>query len=309
MPTKILYTLTLLGLLLPLNSLFAQSDLASSLTNECTSPKSGWIWCDDFESDRSADYFEGATDRQALKGVNGSTGAAFHYSAGVSDAGSIRVAFGKTPSAYLRPVDSGVTKYREVYWRIYLFVPSTWQGAGADKLSRAMVLSASDWSQAMIAHVWSGKDQTSEANLLVIDPASGTDTNGTLITSGYNDFQNLRWLGKLASSTPIFSSNNLGKWQCIEAHVKLNDAGTSNGIFQLTINGALEAEHTSLNWVGNYSDYGINAIFFENYWNNTSPVNQTRYFDNLVISTQPIGCGTSNIVRPLAPTNFSATVN
>ena len=37
--------------------------------------------------------------------------------------------------------------------------------------------------------------------------------------------------------------------------------------------------------------YGINAVFFENYCNNGSPVTQTHYFDNLVISTKPIGCG------------------
>src|SRR5690348_7617144 len=26
--------------------------------NECASPQSGWIWCDDFESDRTGQYFE-----------------------------------------------------------------------------------------------------------------------------------------------------------------------------------------------------------------------------------------------------------
>jgi hypothetical protein len=34
----------------------------------------------------------------------------------------------------------------------------------------------------------------------------------------------------------------------------------------------------------------INAVFFENYWNAGSPVQQERYFDNLVISTQSIPC-------------------
>jgi hypothetical protein len=37
--------------------------------------------------------------------------------------------------------------------------------------------------------------------------------------------------------------------------------------------------------------YGINAVFFENYCNNGSPVTQTSYFDNLIISTKPMGCG------------------
>jgi hypothetical protein len=71
--------------------------------------------------------------------------------------------------------------------------------------------------------------------------------------------------------------------------MKLNDAGTSNGLIEMWIDGHLEASRTGLNWVGSYSAYGINMVFFENYWNNGSPVAQDRFFDNLVISTRPIG--------------------
>jgi hypothetical protein len=31
-------------------------------------------------------------------------------------------------------------------------------------------------------------------------------------------------------------------------------------------------------------------VFFENYWNSASPQNQERYFDDIVVSTQRIGC-------------------
>jgi hypothetical protein len=31
-------------------------------------------------------------------------------------------------------------------------------------------------------------------------------------------------------------------------------------------------------------------VFVENYWNTGSPVAQERYLDNLVVSTQRIGC-------------------
>jgi len=47
-----------------------------------------------------------------------------------------------------------------------------------------------------------------------------------------------------------------------------------------------------LNWVGNYSAYGINAVFIENYWNKGAPVVQERYLDNFVVSRARIGCGT-----------------
>jgi hypothetical protein len=45
-----------------------------------------------------------------------------------------------------------------------------------------------------------------------------------------------------------------------------------------------------LDFVGTYTDYAINAVFFENYWNDGSIKEQERYFDNIVVSTKPIGC-------------------
>jgi len=278
------------------------------LVNECDTTKSEWIWCEDFEKDRSADYFEGTADRQASLGLNGSTASAFHFKKGISGGGGIKIAFGRTPSSYLKPVDSGENNYREIFWRMFIYLPTTWMGNGADKLSRATILASADWKQAMIAHVWSGSDPGSQSNLLLVDPASGTDAAGNLMTLGYNDFDNLRWLGYVGSNFPIFASENFGKWHCVEAHVKLNDPGQSNGVFQLYINNALEVDRTSLNWIGSYDAYGINAIFFENYWNQGSPVDQTRYFDNLVVSTQAIGCGQEG-VTPMPPSNLTVTQN
>ncbi|RFA36112.1 polysaccharide lyase [Alkalilimnicola ehrlichii] len=143
----------------------------------------------------------------------------------------------------------------------------------------------------MIAHVWSGTQNTANQYRLKLDPASGTNTSGGLRTTRYNDFANLRWLGAEHSKTQVFDSNHIGQWQCVEARVRLNDAGRSNGIFQLWINDELEASQTNLNWVGSYNSYGINSVFLENFWNNHSPVEQERYMDNFVVSTDRIGCG------------------
>ena len=72
--------------------------------------------------------------------------------------------------------------------------------------------------------------------------------------------------------------------------MKLNDAGQSNGVFETWINGTQDARATGLNFLGSYSAYGINAVFFENYWNAGAVQPEERYFDNLVVSTQRIGC-------------------
>jgi len=281
-------------LLFSLSALISQAVVGADIANECATMQPGWIWCEDFEQDRSADYFEGNADRQTGTGVNDSIGAAFLFAKNAAGAGGLKVAFGRTPDNYIKPVDSGTQDYREIYWRMYLYHPKTWVGGGADKLSRATILTDNHWTQAMIAHVWSGADPGNRAKFLLIDPASGTDTAGNIITKGYNDFTNLRWLGNKASQYPIFAQQNFGQWQCIEARVKLNQPGHSDGVFQMFINDRLEVESTTLNWIGSYSNYGINAVFFENHWNNGSPVAQTRYFDNLVISTQRIGCGSIN---------------
>src|SRR3989449_7770728 len=134
-----------------------------------------------------------------------------------------------------------------------------------------------------------------------LDPASGTDAAGNLLTTKYNDFANMRWLGAQSGVTPLFDASHVGQWYCVEAHAQLNDAALSNGVFEFWINGNLEARETGLNWLGSFSAYGINALFFENYWNTGSPVAQERYFDNIVISTQPIGCVGSGSPPPPPP--------
>ena len=265
---------------------------SSSTVAECSTPESSWIWCDDFEEDRLSSYFEyddagGSFVRAQGVGVEGSSGMRVRFDAGQVGAGALHLAFGDTPDPYFDPVDAGTANYREVYWRLYVRYEEDWTGGGGAKLSRSTIFARSDWSQAMIAHVWSGGDQDRH---LVIDPASGTDESGTLQTSGYNDFSNLRWLGLEASDTPIFAPEHHGQWHCVEAQVRLNEAGQSEGVFRLWIDGQLDAERTGLNWVGAYDEYGINAVFVSNYWNDGSPTQQERYIDNFVVSTERIGC-------------------
>ena len=265
----------------------------SSPQGGCASPQAAWIWCDDFEQDHTSSYFEYVTDnnsfvRTAGVGRNGSMGMRAHFAAGQVSAGALRLAFGKTPGAYFRAVDAGTANYRELYYRVYVKNQSGWIGGGGDKLMRAIVFSGSDWSEAAIGHVWSGSSPNQ--NYLVLDPVRGTDTTGNVLTVGYNDFAHFYWLGSAQSQTPIFDAAHVGQWYCVEAHMKLNTPGQSDGVLELRINGNLEAQRTGMNFLGSYQTYGINAVFLENYWNAGSPQAQERYFDDFVVSTQPIGC-------------------
>jgi hypothetical protein len=261
---------------------------------ECDAPKSGWLWCDDFEKDRLSSYFEyGAHDfvRLPRVGYAGSVGMLSRFSrSGQVQGGYLHLAIGKTPGPYFRPVDAGTARYQEIYWRHFVKYQIGWIGGGGNKLSRAQVLVNTNWAQAAMAHVWSGGLSGGEPYRLGIVPATTTDESGRVRGTDYNDFPHFRWLGTAWSRTPIFDQMHVGKWYCVEAHARLNDPGRSNGVFELWINGAPQARIDGFNWQGSYSEYGINTVFLETYWNEGSPQPQERYFDNFVVSTERIGC-------------------
>lgn len=272
----------------------AMADAATPSCNECKDWQTrhpGWIFCDDFESDAPLKgpgrYFEYDSDDGDFAvvdgvGLGGSRGMRVRFQQGEVSAGALHLAFGRVPSSYF---DKGIRPgedFRDLYYRVYLRNQPGWTGSPA-KLSRAFVFAGDNWSQAMIAHLWSSGD------VLLVDPASGVNEEGQVVTARYNDFEHLHWLGNQRGVTPIFASQNAGRWFCIEAHVRLNDPGQSNGIHEFWIDGHLEARRTGLDFVDTYTDYAINAVYLENYWNAGSTQEQERYLDNFVVSTQPIG--------------------
>lgn len=270
------------------------SAAAQAVIHECDHTRPEWLFCDDFEHDQLSRYFEysdahGSFRRVDSTGLFGSHAMRAQFARGQTDAGSLKLALGKTPDRYLRSASGdSLAKYRELYWRLYVRTDSGWTGGGGDKLTRAQVLD-SNWAQVAAAQVWSGKGRPG-ADYLVLDPASGVDESGTLRTTHYNDFDHLRWLGMLSSRTPMFDQAHTGEWHCVEAHVRLNDPGQNNGVFELWIDNVLEARQDGLNWLGRYSTYGLNVIFIENYWNDGSPAAQGRSIDNFVVSSARIGC-------------------
>ncbi|HTT28254.1 MAG TPA: Ig-like domain-containing protein [Solirubrobacteraceae bacterium] len=259
----------------------------------CANPQPGWIWCDDFEQNRLSSYFEvddggGSFTRVAGAGRNGSTGMQATYAAGQVSNGSLHLAFGKTPQSYMRPVDAGTALYTDVYWRFYVKYQAGWTGGMGGKMTRTLgFVSASSFNSFNYGQSY----ELSDGQLtLSIDPASGTDAAGNLVTTGYNDFAHMRYLGETLGTTPIFDASHVGQWYCLEYHVKLNTPGQSDGMFEVWINGASEISRTGLNWRGTYEAWGINAIYLENYWNSGSPQQQSRYFDDFIVSTQRVGC-------------------
>jgi hypothetical protein len=272
----------------------AASDPAASPAAGCADARPEWLWCDDFEQDRTGRYFEyvnpsGSFTRERGAGRGGSIGMRARWTRGQVDAGSLKLVFGRNPLGSRRLADAGRADYRELYWRIYVRSQAGWQPIGNDKFTRAIVFAGPAWQEAAIAHVWGG-GAGSALDHYVLDPATGIDGRGALVTTQYNDFAHLAWLGAVTGVTPLLG-DAAGQWHCVEAHMRLNDPGSSNGVFALWVDDRLDAQRDGVNWVGTYHAYGINALFLESYINTGAPAAQVRDYDDLAVSTARIGCG------------------
>jgi len=318
MKTYFLTTLfAVLSLVLPLPILAGSAPdggWATSLNTECTTPENEWIWCDDFETDRSADYADGTEmyhDTANTQGINGTKANAFHFITTDENGGDIKIGFGDNALGGFADCSSCLGgSYNEIYWRMFVKVPQAWAGNSGEKLSRAVVFSnGSDWTVSSYFHVWGPLDDgdgdgSGDAAHLNIDPVNCT-TGSTVQCSGYNNWPNMEWIAyggeglKISNHEP-FMPSEFNEYQCIEVHAKLNTPGQSDGIQEVWINGTLSNSNTGLNMRDSFTGKGINAVFFENYWNSNSPVDQTRYFDNLVVSTAPIGCPAAGGGQPPA---------
>ena len=266
-----------------------------------SSPDPDVLFCDSFEvqgdsptSINSQAYFDfnddgGDLQRTDLEAIDGGHSMRVLWQPEEKEAGAFFINFGRSP---LPSNIHNDTDFSEIYWRWYIKYPAGFQGY-PDKMTRLMVFANSNWAQAMVAHVWAYE---SGSEFLALDPVSGI-RNNELATTTWNDLANFNWLG-IKKTNLNFPKN---QWVCVEARVKLNTPNQNDGIFQLYIDDNLEASTTNINWLQNWSEYGINSIHFSNYWNAGSPVEQSRYLDAIVVSKARIGC--INTIKPNPPTD------
>jgi PKD repeat protein len=264
------------------------------------------IWHDEFEdSDLETKYWDyntgsGTPFAQTTDiAFGGSTGSAKGtWTAGQVDAGSCAYHFGRNPVASQTQTDQD---FDEIYIRFYMRLSPAWSGQPV-KLARVTSFAASSWAQSMADHLWGN------AGYLSIDQDPVTGVSGsTLLTTGWNDTSHFTWLGVSRGTATVYDGSYNGRWVCVEHRTKLNTAGSSNGISQTWIDGVLDNSQTNINWIGSWTGYGLNVVRIENYWNQGSAKAQSRYIDNLVISTSPIGLATSPVNPYIYKSNFSTS--
>ncbi|MDX2505577.1 MAG: hypothetical protein QNL62_14020 [Gammaproteobacteria bacterium] len=279
---------------------------AETMCPKGLNPNPNVIWCDSFEDedlgsgntvDENYYIFDKGSDPENMVRVNnqsihGVYALKHHWNAGAGSGGTgsfIRT-FGRNPA---NSQSHSSQDFNDIYWRFYIKLQAGFSGQ-PNKLTRATIFTDKNWAQAMIAHMWALNNGPLE-----LDPATGIDLNTNLLAStGWNDFANLTFLGKVKGNTLLVPDT----WYCVEAHVKLNTPDQTNGAFEYWRDDKLQASRSDLNWVGTWNDYGINTIMISNYWNETSPKEQERYIDALVISTERIGC---LVAPPKPPSNIT----
>ena len=244
-----------------------------------------WLWCDDFEiNNLDSNYFDvyhmngdfSVSKKEAFRG-DGSLETI--YRPGRVENGSLKRSFGKNP---VKEQSFESEKFQEIYWRFYVKTEKGFQGS-PNKLTRATMFTNSGWGQGMIAHLWEGGR---------LDPVTLINENNQANAMGINDWSQMSWIGAIdpLPGQGLYSASRIGEWTCVEVHVKLNTPGESDGVHEYWFNDEYQVGAHNKNFRRSYVDYGINTIFLESYWNTESPVVQSRFMDNFVISTERIGC-------------------
>jgi hypothetical protein len=253
----------------------------------------GWVFCEDFETitdprDVVLDYQDGGGAFVLVDGTgaSGTHSMEVGYRPGLAGSGWMVVSFGGSPiSIDGRPSYASDTDFDEVYWRLRVKTEPGWPNLGPGQLTRTVSFASDDWSEAVVAHLRSaGADVHLEA--VPVTCVTGTD----VVCAGYDDETSLESLGAMVGPTPIFSESMSGQWHCVEGHLVLNTPGAADGTLEFWIDDQLQASRSDLDLRGSWDDYAINALVIENLWPGGAPQPLRRWIDDVVISSEPIGC-------------------
>ena len=262
----------------------------------------GWVLCEDFETIRdpaevSLDYQEvdGAFVMVDGVGASGTRAMEVTYREGEQSAGWMVLSFGTSPLEHGdRPTHAPQTSFSDVYWRLRVMTEPGWPDVGPGQLTRTVSFAADDWTEAVVAHLRSSGEGVN------LEAAPVTCVSGSEIACvGYDDQSSLEPLGPLPGEAPVYSESMSGQWVCVEGHMRLNTPGLADGVLEFWVDEERQAGRDDLDLRGSWTEYGINALVIENRWPGGAPESLRRWIDDVVISTEPIGC--TDVLDDAAP--------
>lgn len=245
---------------------------------ECDQARPEWIWCDDFESDvpitdRYEDVSLNGLSEQGDVSFDGSNALRQTYVTGQVGAGWIIKVMSYPDHLFVR--------WYHRFGEGYTTYPPKMARVGYRPRS-------GDWDAVYRVHAWLDS-QSSELTADVFAENSSQTSSG--------------WLP--VEKSDYFFRDDPDEWVAVEIELKLNDPGSSNGLYRFWVNDRLVIEALGVDLRGNTTDK-INEVMFDGYWNGGATANLDRYFDNIVISTKKVGLlGDVGVPkRPKPPADF-----
>lgn len=253
----------------------------------------GWLFCEDFEAgtDLRDVFFEyqdggGLFVRASDAAASGQHSMRATYMPGAESAGWLSIAVGQTPEAFvMRPAYVPDELVSELYWRVWVRTQPGWPDAGPHRLATTMSLTDADFGQALTAVLGS------DGEGVTLRGEGDTCVSSGDVPCGNLQNENAQQVASFSGTTPLFSSGYSGEWHCIEAHIRLNDVGQRNGAFEVWVDGVYDGGNQGVAWRDDWADFGLNLITFENFWTGGAPEELHRWFDDIVVAREPVGCG------------------
>jgi hypothetical protein len=263
----------------------------ASLSAQVRSPESicsnpAVILCEDFETNNQStwsDYEDNGFIVATDEALSGSNSMRQQYQLGQVDAGWLAWFFGDHPLGGTRSGES----FEEIYFRWYHKFQDGWPPTRyPEKMARVRSHYVDcGWCFTWIEHFWLREDGTA-----LSDPVSNIAApNGTVFSSE-------RWLGTMNMDLNLADYGD--SWVSLEMSVRLNTPGQNDGRITFWANGQIVLDRQDVNLRGAYAQTMINVAMIDTYWNESSPVEGLRrWYDNVVLSTQPIGCAVPTIQK------------
>lgn len=105
------------------------------------------------------------------------------------------------------------------------------------------------------------------------------------------------WLPNFTTGFTFNQPLNLGRWIHLELALELGDERRADRVLAWA-DGVLICAAEQDDLAAGFREFTINAMGWDCYWNGGSPKEQSRYYDDLVLSDQPVG----PVRAPLNPT-------
>ena len=254
----------------------------------------GWIFCEDFEGIESVPDLESvfavvdtAGGRLAptdVAGHSGSRSLRVAYDGINQWNGRVGILFGGLPFDWTGPAYASDTHADEIWVRFHTRSDDDWPGIPPGQSMRIATLRGTNWTP------------PAQLNLITVggNLSPTAQAMGCMGCSGFDDWGNYPQLTVATASKPVYDDASATQWHCVELRLQLNTPGQADAQIDVSIDGELDAFADDFDWRGS-SEEGWNYVALHHWWSNPGTlVEVDRYYDDLIVSTAPIGgCGPS----------------